>query len=145
MVLGGPTGKLILVRGDKNVGPSWYSRCKVDLHTSFMTGTVFSRTGMWLRRTVELLQKCRCSLAVLCVLSEVLIDFHSVTYSGLSIHDGTLLHSKKSIHYSQTQSATPGTHAHVRPARSRNTNSYRTPPTGPPAAILQHSLPFLQS
>jgi hypothetical protein len=27
-------------------------------------------------------------------------SFNIVTYSGFSIHDGTLLHSKKSIHYS---------------------------------------------
>jgi hypothetical protein len=44
-----------------------------------------------------------------------------------------------------TQSATLRTHVHVRPARSRNTNSYRILPTGPLVAIFQHSLPFLQS
>jgi hypothetical protein len=36
-------------------------------------------------------------------------------------------------------------HVHVRPARSRNTHSYRILPTGPPVAIFQHSLQFLQS
>jgi hypothetical protein len=36
------------------------------------------------------------------------------------------------------------THVHVRPARSRNTNSYRIP-TGPLVTIFHHSLPFLQS
>jgi hypothetical protein len=33
----------------------------------------------------------------------------------------------------------------VRPARSRNTHSYRILPTGPIVVIFQHSLPFLQS
>jgi hypothetical protein len=51
----------------------------------------------------------------------------------------------KSIHYSLIQSATLGTHVHVRPARSRNNNSYRILPTGPLVAMFQHSLPFLQS
>jgi hypothetical protein len=37
------------------------------------------------------------------------------------------------------------THVRVRPARSRNTHSYRILPTGPLVAIYQHSLPFLQS
>jgi hypothetical protein len=68
-----------------------------------------------------------------------------VTYSGFSIHDGTLLHSKSQYTTVKTQSATLGTHVHVRPARSRNTNSYRILPTGPVVAIFQHSLPFLQS
>jgi hypothetical protein len=45
----------------------------------------------------------------------------------------------------KTQSETLGTHVHVRPARSRNTNSYRILPTGPLVAIFQHSLQFLQS
>jgi hypothetical protein len=73
------------------------------------------------------------------------VNINIVTYSGFSIHDGTLLHSKKSIHYSQTSSATLWTHVHVQPARSRNTHSYRILPTGPLVAIFQHSLPFLQS
>jgi hypothetical protein len=40
---------------------------------------------------------------------------------------------------------TLGTRVRVRPARSRNTHSYRILPTGPLVAIFQHSLPFLQS
>jgi hypothetical protein len=68
-----------------------------------------------------------------------------VSVSGFSIHDGTLLHSKKSTHYSLTQSATLRTHVDVRPARSRNAHSYRILPTGHLVAIFQHSLPFLES
>jgi hypothetical protein len=41
---------------------------------------------------------------------------------GFCIHDGTLLQSK-SQYTTVRQTATLGTHVHVRPARSRNTNS----------------------
>jgi hypothetical protein len=79
---------------------------------------------------------------------------HSWTLCHICLYCNVLgvLHSlwnfielQKSIHYSETQSATLRTHVHVRPARSRNTNSYRILPTGPLMAICQHSHPFLQS
>jgi hypothetical protein len=70
---------------------------------------------------------------------------HPVTYSGFSIHDGTLLHSKSQYTTVKTQPATLRTHVHVRPVWSRNTHSYRILPTGPLVAIFQHSLSFLQS
>jgi hypothetical protein len=68
-----------------------------------------------------------------------------VTHSGFSIHDGTLFHSRCQYTTVKTQPATLGTHVHVRPARSRNTHSYRILPTGPLVAIFQHSFQFLQS
>jgi hypothetical protein len=69
---------------------------------------------------------------------------HIVTYSGSSSR-WNFIALQKSIHYSQTQPATPRSHVHVRPARSRNTHSYRILPTGPLVAIFQHSLPSVQS
>jgi hypothetical protein len=70
---------------------------------------------------------------------------HNVTYSGFFYSRWNFIALQKSIHYSYTQSATLRTHVHVRPARSRNTHSYRILPPGPLVAIFQHSLPFLQS
>jgi hypothetical protein len=91
-----------------------------------------SETSVYFKETIRLYVPEGCHLIYCNVL-------------GGSIHDGTLLQHQKSIHYSQTQSATLRTHVHVRPVRSRNTHSYRILPTGPLVAIFQHSLPFLQS
>jgi hypothetical protein len=68
-----------------------------------------------------------------------------VTYSGFSIHDGTLLHSKSqytTVKHSRKLSEHMYTSS---PHSTRNTNSYRILPTGPLVAIFHHSLPFLQS
>jgi hypothetical protein len=70
--------------------------------------------------------------------------FNIVTYSGFSIHDGSLLHSK-SQYTTVKHSRKLSEHVHVRPARSRNTHSSRILPTGPLMGIFQRSLPFLQS
>jgi hypothetical protein len=51
----------------------------------------------------------------------------------------------KSQYTTVKQSETLRTHVHVRPARYRNSHSYRILPTGPLVAIFQHSLPFLRS
>jgi hypothetical protein len=66
-----------------------------------------------------------------------------VTISGFSIHDG--IYCTPKVNTLQLNTVSLGTHVHVRPARSRNTHSYRILPTGPLVAIFQHSLPFLQS
>jgi hypothetical protein len=70
-------------------------------------------------------------------------DINIVTYSGFSIREGTLLHSK-SQYITVKHSRKLLEHVHVRPARSPNTHSYRILPTGPLVAIFQHSLQFLQ-
>jgi hypothetical protein len=79
-------------------------------------------------------------------LSLLLISVNIITYSGFSIHDGTLLHPKSQYTtVKHSRKLSEHTHVHVRPARSRNTHAYRILPTGPLVAISQHSLPFLQS
>jgi hypothetical protein len=70
---------------------------------------------------------------------------NTVTYSGLFFSRWNFIALQKSIQYSQAQSESLETHVHVRPARSRNTQSYRSLPTGPLVEIFQHSLQFLQS
>jgi hypothetical protein len=67
-----------------------------------------------------------------------------VTYSGCSIHDGTLLHSKSqytTVKHSQQHFE----HTYMSDPHGLGPNSYRILPTGSLVAIFQHSLPFLQS
>jgi hypothetical protein len=68
-----------------------------------------------------------------------------VTYSGFSIHDGTLLHSR-SQYTTVKHSQHLFEHMYTSDPHGLGTpNSYRILPTGPLVVIFQHSLPFLQS
>jgi hypothetical protein len=67
--------------------------------------------------------------------------YNTVTYSGFSIHDGTLLHSK-SQHTTVKHSRKLLEHMYTSDLYGLGT---LTPIGGPLVAIFQRSLPFLQS